>query len=179
MSLHGMDHDAWNRYGDKGSWYYEVKRVGYKFNMTDIQAALGLVQLQRAPELYECRRRAAERYLAQLAGEDALILPAVRADALHSWHLFVPRLREGALRIDRNRFLQALSAEGVSVSLHFIPIHHHPVHRDRFAGAGGRLPRSEAFYSGCFSLPLFPDIRDGEVDEVCQALRKLLAYYRR
>jgi dTDP-4-amino-4,6-dideoxygalactose transaminase len=177
-SLHGMDSGAWKRYSDKGSWYYEIQRFGYKFNMTDIQAALGLVQLSRADERREKRTRAAERYLERLADEPALELPRTRADALNSWHLFVPRLRDGALGIGRDRFLDALGAEGISPSLHFIPVHHHPVHAEFFGDLRESLPESEAFYRGCFSLPLFPGITDGEIDQTCEALGKLLRHYR-
>ncbi|MBN2171143.1 MAG: DegT/DnrJ/EryC1/StrS family aminotransferase [Candidatus Krumholzibacteriota bacterium] len=179
QSLHGMDQGAWKRYTDRGSWYYEVKRFGYKFNMTDVQAALGLVQLRRAPELLAARTRAAERYLANLAGEEALLLPATRPGARHTWHLFVPRLLAGALRVDRDRFLAALAAENVSPSLHFIPIHHHPAHREYFGDRPPDLPVSERFFKTCFSLPLFPGITDAEVDSACEAVRKLLRHYRR
>ena len=178
MSLHGMEGDAWRRYADRGRWFYGVSRFGYKCNMTDIQAALGLVQLGRAEALREARRRAAERYRANLADEAALHLPATREGALHSWHLYAPRLADGALRVDRDRFLQALTAEGISPSLHFIPIQHHAVHREYFGTPGPQLPASEAFYRGCFSLPLFPDITDDEVDQASEAVLKLISYYR-
>ena len=177
-SLHGMDSGAWKRYTDRGRWYYELQRFGYKFNMTDVQAALGLVQLGRAGELLAMRTRAAELYLELLAGEPALEMPRTRADALNSWHLFVPRIVDGSLRIDRNRFLDALTAEGISPSLHFIPVHHHPVHEEFFGDLRERLPESEAFYRGCFSLPLFPHITEAEIRQVCEALGKLLRHYR-
>lgn len=179
LSLHGMDRGAWKRYTDRGSWFYDLSRFGYKCNITDVQAALGLVQLRRAEALQRARTRVAHRYLDRLADEPALILPATRQDAVHSWHLFVPRLVEGALRIDRDRFLTALAAEGIAPSLHFIPIHHHGAHRDFFGeDLGPRLPRSEEFYRGCFSLPLYPDIGDDEVDQVCAAVLKLIRHYR-
>ncbi len=177
MGFHGMDRDAWKRYGDRGSWYYEVKRFGYKFNMTDIQAAMGLVQLARAVELRDARRKVVEQYQAAFAGREELILPATRDGALHAWHLYVPRLAKGALRIGRDEFLKALTAEGISPSLHFIPIHHHPVHREYHGDLGHKLPRSEEFYEGCFSLPLFPTQTSLETDQVIEAVLKLLDYY--
>jgi dTDP-4-amino-4,6-dideoxygalactose transaminase len=176
MGFHGMDRDAWKRYGDRGSWFYEISRVGYKFNMSDPQAALGVVQLERADELLLERSRIAGRYLEAFAREPALILPQTGADALHSWHLFVPRLVPGSLRIERDDFLKALIAEGISPSLHFIPIHHHPAHKDSFAGLA--LPSSEAFYETCFTLPLFAGMEEREIDEVIEAVQKLLNYYR-
>jgi dTDP-4-amino-4,6-dideoxygalactose transaminase len=177
-SLHGMDQGAWKRYTDRGGWFYDVTRIGWKFNMTDIQAALGLVQLARAEELAAQRRRVAEGYHRRLAGQEALLLPPTREDAVHSWHLFVPRLRAGALRIDRDRFLSALAAEGISPSLHFIPVHHHQVYRERWGDLSAALPASERFYRGCFSLPLYPDLREDEQDQVCEAVVKLLRFYR-
>ena len=179
MSLHGMDQGAWKRYTDRGSWFYDLSRFGYKCNLTDIQASLGLVQLGRAEGLQAARTRSAERYLANLAGEDALILPKTRAGNLHSWHLFAPRLVDDALAIDRDRFLTALAAEGIAPSLHFIPIHHHSVHREFFGeDLGAGLPNSEAFYRGCFSLPLFPGITGDEVDQASEAVLKLIRHYR-
>ncbi|MDP6670159.1 MAG: DegT/DnrJ/EryC1/StrS family aminotransferase, partial [Candidatus Krumholzibacteria bacterium] len=140
------------------------------------QAALGVVQLERADELLLERSRIAGRYLEAFAREPALILPQTGADALHSWHLFVPRLVPGSLRIERDDFLKALIAEGISPSLHFIPIHHHPAHKDSFAGLA--LPSSEAFYETCFTLPLFAGMEEREIDEVIEAVQKLLNYYR-
>ena len=178
MGFHGMDRDAWKRYGDRGGWYYEVKRFGYKFNMTDIQAAMGQVQLARAVELREARRAVVTRFQEAFSGRSELILPLTRRGALHSWHLFVPRLAEGALRIGRDEFLKALTAEGISPSLHFIPIHHHPAHREFLGDLSEKLPASEAFYEGCFSLPLFPTMSVKETDQVIEAVHKLLDYYR-
>jgi len=179
LSLHGMDQDAWKRYGDKGRWHYDVSRFGYKCNLTDIQAALGLVQLAREEELRAARTAAALRYRERLAGEAALILPGELAGNRHSWHLFAPRLVDGALRIGRDRFLEALAAEGVTPSLHFIPIQQHSVHRAYFGDLAAQLPASETFYRGCFSLPLFPGISADEVDAAAAAVSKLLRYYAR
>ena len=179
LSLHGMDQDAWKRYGEQGRWHYDVSRFGYKCNLTDIQAALGLVQLAREEELRSLRAQAVSRYAANLAGEPALILPTERAGNRHSWHLFAPRLADGALRVDRDRLLAALAAEGVTPSLHFIPIQKHSAHRAYFGELAAPLPASEAFYRGCFSLPLFPGITAAEVDAASAALRKLIRYYAR
>jgi len=179
MSFHGMGRDTWKRYSDRGSWYYEVERFGYKFNMTDIQAAMGLVQLKRADELLKKRTMIAERYLKAFKSEEALLLPETREDALHAWHLFVLRLRHSALRISRDEFLKALYAEGISPSLHFIPIHHHPAYREIFGDLSEQLPISERFYKGCFSLPLFPTMKEEEIEQVIAAVLKLINYYQR
>lgn len=178
MGFHGMGRDAWKRYTDRGSWYYEVDRFGYKFNMSDIQAALGLVQLRRAEELLEKRTLIADRYHKAFGSEEALAVPQTRENALHSWHLFVLRLRPDALRIHRDHFLRALSAEGIIPSLHFIPIHHHPVHNQFFGDIRSRLPAAERFYQSCFSLPLFPSMEDEEIGQVIEAVLKLVRYYR-
>ena len=179
MVFHGLGRDAWKRYTDRGSWYYEVERFGYKFNMMDIQAAMGLVQLKRADELKASRTRVVRRYLEALSSEEALVLPKTREGALHSWHLFVLRLRPGALRIDRNHFLKALTAEGITPSLHFVPIHRHPAHREFFGDISDSLPVAERFYATCFSLPLFPTMQDDEANRIIEAVLKLLDYYRR
>jgi len=177
LGYHGMARDAWRRYSERGSWYYEVELPGYKCNMTDVQAALGLSQLQREPELRASRRAVAATYLAGLAGEPALELPAVRPGAEHAWHLFVIRLRTDALRCDRDRFARALREEGIVPSVHFIPYHRHPV--GRAVERRGPLARTDDFAARCLSLPLFPHMPPEDLRDVVEALSKLLRYYAR
>ncbi len=174
---HGMARDAWRRYSDRGSWYYEVELPGYKCNMTDLQAALGLAQLRREPELRASRRAAADAYTAALAGEPALELPKVRTGALHAWHLYVIRLRSEMLRCDRDRFARALREEGVVPSVHFIPYHRHPVGRS--LEVRRPLRNTEDFAARCLSLPLFPHMPPEDLRDVVEAMAKLLRFYAR
>ena len=172
-----MQRDAWKRHTDRGSWYYEIELAGYKLNMTDVQAALGLSQLQRAEILREDRSRIAAAYEAALTGTEALILPTARPDVRHAWHLYVVQLRAEALRVERDRFAQALRAEGVVPSVHFIPYHRQPAGRDLVLRRP--LRRTEQFASRCLSLPLYPHMSDQDVHDVVEAVKKLVRHYAR
>jgi dTDP-4-amino-4,6-dideoxygalactose transaminase len=177
LGNHGMQRDAWKRYTERGSWYYEVELPGYKCNMTDVQAALGMSQLRREPELRAARAAVVARYAAAFAGEPALELPSVRPGVEHAWHLYVVRLRLDRLRIDRDRFAQALRDEGIVPSVHFIPYHRHPVGRE--LGLRSSLARTDDFAARCLSLPLFPHMPAADIDDVVTAMRKLLHHYAR
>lgn len=177
LSYHGMQRDAWKRHTDQGSWYYEIELPGYKCNMTDVQAALGLSQLQRVEEMQAQRSRVAAVYSEAFAGTEALVLPTSRPGVRHAWHLYVVQLREEALRVGRDRFAQALRAEGIVPSVHFIPYHRQPAGRD--LPLRRPLTRTECFASRCLSLPLFPSMADGDVQDVIEAVEKLVRYYAR
>ncbi|MFQ5601527.1 MAG: DegT/DnrJ/EryC1/StrS family aminotransferase [Candidatus Krumholzibacteriia bacterium] len=177
LGYHGMQRDAWKRYTDRGSWYYEIELAGYKFNMTDVQAALGLSQLQREEELRDSRARVAAAYSRNLADLEALELPAARPGAQHAWHLYVVRLRRERLRVDRDHFGRALREEGVVPSVHFIPYHRHPAGRELTLRRP--LPRTEDFADRCLSLPLFPHMPEADIQDVIRSVAKLVRYYAR
>ena len=180
LGFHGMQRDAWKRYSDRGSWFYEIECAGYKFNMSDVQAALGLSQLQRADALREARERVVLEYTRALGDLEALVLPGLRPEVLHAWHLFAVQLDLDALRVDRDQFARALREEGIVPSVHFIPYHRHPVARGATPVQTARpLPRTEHFAERCLSLPLFPHMPEPDVADVIQAVRKLMAYYKR
>jgi dTDP-4-amino-4,6-dideoxygalactose transaminase len=178
LSYHGMSRDSWDRYADKGSWYYEVDAVGYKCNLNDILSSLGLSQLARIDELLERRRIVADRFTELLADSPCFELPAERKGNRHTWHLYVLRLNLDRLSIDRDRFTRALTEENIGNSVHFIPVYKHPF----FSPYGvdpKDFPISEEFFSRCVSLPLYPDMSERDVDDVVDALNKVAAYYGR
>ena len=174
MRLHGMSRDAFDRFTSKTpAWYYEVVAPGFKYNLTDTAAALGLVQLQRLPQFLERRQHLAARYHAQLAGLP-LVLPAdAPAGDLHAWHLYVVRLAPGA-RLDRDALIQALSDRGIGTSVHYVPLHRHPYWRDRYGLVPARFPQADAAYQAMLSLPLFTAMTDADQDRVITALHELL-----
>src|SRR5437763_16976603 len=135
LSLHGMSRDAWKRYGKGGSWRYEVLAPGFKYNMSDIQAALGLWQLKKLAGFQERRREVVRSYQEAFRDADALELPVERAEVEHAWHLYVLRLVPETLSIGRDRFIDELTARNIGTSVHFIPIHLHPYYRDKYAYA--------------------------------------------
>lgn len=179
MSLHGISKDAWKRYSAEGSWYYEIVAPGFKYNMTDIAAALGLVQLRRAGEMLERRRGIARSYREAFAASDALELLEVRDFAEHAWHLFVIKLVPGVLGIDRGRFIEELKARGIGTSVHFIPLHLHPYYREAYGYGAEDLPVALECYQRSISLPIYSRMSDADVSRVVDAVGDICARFRR
>jgi dTDP-4-amino-4,6-dideoxygalactose transaminase len=179
LALHGMDRDAWKRYSDAGSWSYEVAAPGYKYNLPDLAAALGLEQLRRLPDLHRRRRELARRYRLRLAGNGAVESPVVREDVESAHHLYPIRLRLDRLTIDRARFIDELRAENIATSVHFIPVHLLAYYRDRFGYSRGAFPVAENAYDRLVSLPLYPSMSDDDVDDVAAAVDKITACFSR
>ena len=179
MSLHGISKDAWKRYTAEGSWYYEIVAPGFKYNMTDIAAALGLVQLRRAEELLRGRRRVARRLLETLKWSAAVETLEVRSFDEHSWHLFLIRLRPEALSIDRARFIEEMKLLGVGTSVHFIPLHLHPYYVKTYGYAPEDFPVARQCYEGAVSLPIYSLMTDAQVDQVVEAVSDITTRFRR
>lgn len=179
LSLHGMSRDAWKRYEQGGSWYYEVVAPGYKYNMTDIQAALGLHQLRRLEGFQRRRREVVQAYNEAFSGNEALQLPVERTEVEHAWHLYVLRLRPGVLTIDRDRFIRELESCNIGTSVHFIPVHLHPYYRDRYGFAPDDLPVACENYRRMLSLPLSPRLTDEDLADVVEAVLQVVKRNRR
>ncbi|HKB41770.1 MAG TPA: DegT/DnrJ/EryC1/StrS aminotransferase family protein, partial [Gemmataceae bacterium] len=178
-SLHGMSRDAYHRYEAGGSWYYEVVAAGFKYNMTDIQAALGIHQLRRLEGFQARRREIVARYDAAFAGLEELELPARRAHVEHAWHLYVIRLHRDRLRVDRAAFIAALTERRIGTSVHFIPIHLHPYYRDRYGFRPEDFPVASREYERIVSLPLYPRMSDRDVEDVIEAVTEVVRQNRR
>ena len=178
-SLHGMSRDAWKRYTSAGSWYYEVVAPGFKYNMTDLEAALGLHQLRRLPEFTARRRELAKRYDAAFGEGPFVEIPAWRPEVDHVYHLYAIRLHLDRLTIDRARFIDELKAEGIGTTVNFIPIHHHPYYRERLGLAPGDLPVADAAYERLITLPLYPRMTDADADDVIAAVDKVARAFAR
>ena len=174
MRLHGMSRDAFDRFSSKTpAWYYEIVAPGFKYNMTDVAAAMGVEQLARLPQFVQRRQHLAARYQAQLAGLP-LVQPAdAPAGDTHAWHLYVVRLAPGA-RAGRDEIIQALSDRGIGTSVHYMPLHRQPYWRDRYQLTPARFPHAEAAYQCMLSLPLFTAMHDADQDRVIAALHELL-----
>ena len=181
-ALHGIDRDAWQRYGTQGSWYYEVVQPGYKYNLSDLQAALGLVQLRRLPEMQRRRLEHVRRYQAGLGRLDGLQLPLVRPGASPSWHIFAVRLnpRPGESPEQtgerRGRFMQHLQQQRIGSSVHFIPVHLHPYYRDRYGYRPEDFPVAWREYQRMISLPLSPAMQAEDVDDVVAAVKSAMEH---
>ena len=179
MRLHGISGDAWKRYSAEGSWYYEVVDAGYKNNMPDLLAAVGLAQLKKAEEFHRRRCEIAARYFDSFSGIEELQLPPQAATTSdHSWHLFILRLRSQSLGIGRDEFVGELKRAGVGTSVHFIPLHLHPFYQQRYGYRNGNMPQAEDAYSRCVSLPIFPDMTETEIERVIDAVTKATVHNR-
>ncbi len=179
MSLHGISRDAWKRYSAEGTWYYEVLAPGFKYNLTDIAAALGVVQLSRAEQMRSRRASIAARYDAAFRREDALELLACPADRTHAHHLYVVKLVPSALRIERNGFIEELKRRGIGTSVHFIPLHLHPYYRDAFGYRPESLPVARDAYLRSVSLPVHSGMTDDQVERVVETVSDVLRLHRR
>jgi dTDP-4-amino-4,6-dideoxygalactose transaminase len=175
MRLHGMNRDAFDRYQSKvPSWYYEVIAPGFKYNLTDIAAALGIHQLKRAHAFHAQREKLVAAYDAALAGLPLVLPPHAPAGERHAWHLYVVRLADGA-RIERDRFIERLFEAGIGCSVHYIPLHLHPYWRERYALAPSMFPHSQHAYERMASLPLYTRMTEADVVRVAAAVRAALA----
>lgn len=176
-SLHGMSRDAYKRYSAEGSWYYEVILPGFKCNMTDIQAAIGLHQLRKLPQFQSRRREIVRRYSEAFSRFEELRTPVERPQVEHAWHLYALRLNLERLTIDRARFVQELGARNIGSSVHFIPIHLHPYYRDKYEYRPQDFPVAYHSYQTLVSLPLNLQMNDQDVDDVITAVSDIVKTY--
>jgi dTDP-4-amino-4,6-dideoxygalactose transaminase len=175
MSLHGLSHDAWRRYSGGSSWDYRIVEAGYKYNLTDIAAAIGVHQLARAEAMRVERQGLAAWYLQQFADVNEIELPPVGENRIHAWHLFPIRLRLDRLSIDRNEFIVRLKAAGVGCSVHWRPLHMHPYYSERFGWQADQFPVATPLWERLVSLPLFCGMSPSEREHVVRVVRKLCA----
>ncbi len=175
MSLHGISRDAWKRYTAEGSWYYEIIAPGYKYNLTDIASAIGIHQLRKVQMFHERRTEVASRYGEILSDVEEIELPCVQPNRVHSWHLYVIRLRLDRLSIDRARFISELQQRGVGASVHWLPLHMHPYYRDTYKYLPEDYPVACSLYPEIVSLPIYPDMSASDVVSVCYAIRDIVA----
>jgi perosamine synthetase len=171
LSLHGLSHDAWDRYSGGGSWDYRILAPGYKYNMTDVAAAIGIHQLARAEQMRRSREAIAQEYVRRLQEIDELELPPTDDNRIHAWHLFPIRLRLEALTLDRNAFVKELGQAGVACSVHWRPLHLHPYYEQTFKWRPEDLPVASSVWPRLISLPLFSAMSAQEVGVIVDVVR--------
>jgi perosamine synthetase len=177
MSLHGLSKDAWSRYSGGGSWDYKIVAPGYKYNMTDIAAAIGIHQLARAEDMRKGREKVAHRYREEFSSLDEIELPPEDVNRIHSWHLFPIRLRLERLRIDRNAFMDQLKARGIGCSVHWRPLHLHPYYQETFGWKPEHCPVAAKVWERLISLPIFSDMRQEEIDRIISVVTAICREY--
>src|SRR5437867_9839673 len=179
MSLHGISHDAWKRYTKEGSWYYEVLHPGFKYNLTDIAAALGIEQLRKCDGFWQARKGIAAIYDKAFADLEEIQTPVRQPDIEHAWHLYVIQLNLERLKVTRNQFIEALREEGIGTSVHFIPLHLHPYYRDKFGYKPADFPNASSAFERIVSLPIYPRMTATNIEAVISAVRKIVREKRR
>jgi dTDP-4-amino-4,6-dideoxygalactose transaminase len=182
MSLHGISKDAWKRYTAEGNWYYEIIAPGYKYNLTDIAAGLGVAQLRKADAFLKRRMQIADRYHEAFQELDELGLPLAvegKEGTTHSWHLYVIRLDLRRIQIDRNRFIEELRHKGIGTSVHFIPLHIHPYYRETYGYQSDDFPVAYETYKRIISLPIYARMTDDDVERVIESVTDIVKSNRR
>ena len=178
MALHGISKDAWKRYTSEGSWYYEIVAPGYKYNMTDMAAAMGVAQLHKAQRMYERRREIAMQYNEAFKHIPALQTPQSRKDIQHAWHLYILRLNLDRLNISRNQFIVELKERNIGTSVHFIPLHLHPYYQEHYDYEAMDFPVAFEEYSRAISLPAYSKMSDADVQDVIRIILELVELHR-
>ncbi|MDO8529973.1 MAG: DegT/DnrJ/EryC1/StrS family aminotransferase [bacterium] len=179
MSLHGMNRDAWKRYGKGGYWYYEVIYPGFKYNMTDIQASMGMHQIKKLDAFIAKREKVAQFYNESFKDLPEITVPVVRKQVQHARHLYSIMIDADRLNINRDQFFKALDSENIGTSVHFIPVHLHPYYKKTFGLKRGDFPNAEHVFDRIISLPMNPTMTKQDMQDVVRAVRKIITYYRK
>lgn len=170
MRLHGIGRDAWKRYSAEGSWFYEVLDSGFKYNLTDIQSAIGIVQLKKCDRMHAARKAIATSYTEAFIEESALEVPTVKDGCESAWHLYVLRLNLECISITRAEVIERLRARGICASVHFIPLHMHPYYQKAFGYRAEDFPQASKQYERYLSLPIFPGMTGAQIDYVIESV---------
>jgi dTDP-4-amino-4,6-dideoxygalactose transaminase len=177
MSLHGISKDAWKRYTSEGSWYYEIVAPGFKYNMTDIAATMGLVQLSKLEQMNDRRQHIAWQYDAAFGAHPALEAPWRSPHSTHPYQLYILKLNLAALTIDRNTFINHLRDANIGVSVHWIPLHMHPYYRETYGYRPEDYPVAYAQYQRILSLPIYSAMSDDDVADVIAAVTQIADHF--
>ena len=175
MRLHGINREIWDRYStNKPDWYYEVVAPGYKYNLTDIAASIGIHQLRKAERFRKRREEISARYTDAFRGLPVIPPPVAPEGDVHSWHLYVIRLRLEMLRIGRDRFIELMARKGIGTSVHFIPLHLHPYWKEKYDFRPEDFPVALETYHCCVSLPIYTRMTDADVERVIESVKGIL-----
>lgn len=178
MSLHGLSHDAWGRYTGSGSWDYKIVAPGFKYNLTDIAAALGIRQLERAEKLRQERERIANLYLETMSAIEQIELPPTSDNRIHSWHLFPIKLHFDKLKIDRGEFISELKAANVGYTVHWRPLHLHPYYQETFGWRDEDLPNATKVWERLISLPIYSGMTTEQMEYVVSTVSQICKKHR-
>jgi len=175
MRLHGINRDVWDRYTtNKVSWEYDVVAPGYKYNMPDVAAAIGLAQLEKADFYRSERERCAQFYFDRLGAIDCVDLPLLHVSmADHAWHIFHIILKDNA-PVSRNHFIELMAERGIGTSVHYKPLHRMTYYKEHYGLRPENYPNAERIWKGCVSLPIYPSLTDEDLDYICNSIKEIL-----
>ncbi|MFW5794851.1 MAG: DegT/DnrJ/EryC1/StrS family aminotransferase [Bacillota bacterium] len=177
-TLHGISKDVYDRYSKKGaSWYYDVVTPGFKYNMPDINAAMGIEQLKKLDDMQMKRKKIAQKYNEAFKEIDGIQIPHVKDDIRHAWHLYIVLLDLDVLDINRDEFIEKLEENGIGSSVHFIPIHYHKYYRENYDYQRGDFPNTEYVFERNISLPFYPSMAEKEIETVISTVKTLIKDY--
>lgn len=179
MRLHGINRDAWKRYSESGSWYYEVVAPGYKYNFTDLQASLGLPQLKKVDAMWEWRKKIAASYTAAFHDFDLLTLHTIKSDRESSWHLYPVKLNLDMLTKNRAQIIDELRKHNVGVGVHFMPVHQHLYYQKTFNLDDRNFPVASSAFPRLMSLPIYPGMSDESIEKVISVVTDILNKFRK
>lgn len=179
MRLHGINRDAWKRYSESGSWYYEVVAPGYKYNFTDLQASLGIPQLKKVDMMWESRKSIASKYMEAFKDLDLITLPTIKSDRESSWHLFPVRINLEMVTKNRAQIIEELKTNNVGVGVHFMPVHQHLYYSETFNLDDKNFPVASASFPRLMSLPIYPGMNESSVEKVITTVTEVLNRFRR
>jgi dTDP-4-amino-4,6-dideoxygalactose transaminase len=179
LRLHGISKSSWFREDSKRSWEYEIEEPGYKYNITDVASALGLVQLQKCDQLYARRLEIVHRYNDAFSSLEEIETPRIPEGTEHAWHLYIVKLRLERLRIDRNQFIDELKERGIGAGVHFIPLHLHSYYRNKYGYKPADFPNATSLSKRIVSLPLYPSLKKDQVDKVIESVQEVLKKFGR
>lgn len=179
LSFHGISSDAWQRYSPSGKIVYEMVDIGYKYNMTDIQAAIGIHQLKKLDRFIETRKKYAEMYNKYLSEIPEIILQENKSNVSHGRHIYPIVLKTEVLRIDRKGFIDAMRAENIGCGIHFVALHKQYYYKKRFNFNDNDFPNASYISDRIVSLPLYPKMAENDIYDVIKAVKKVIDYYRK
>lgn len=179
LRLHGISKDSWKRYNNENSWYYEVIEAGCKYNLTDIQAGLGIAQLKKLEWMWNKRKNIADKYNHAFNNSETILIPQIKPDRISAWHLYIIKILIENLKIDRAAFIKELLDRGIGTSVHFIPLHRHPFYRNSFSYDFKEFPESEWIYERIISLPIYPGMTEDNVNWVIESVLDIAKNFKR
>ncbi|MHA1334641.1 MAG: UDP-4-amino-4,6-dideoxy-N-acetyl-beta-L-altrosamine transaminase [Promethearchaeota archaeon] len=176
---HGINRDAIKRFGKEGGYNYDMQYLGFRYNLSELHSALGIVQLKKLESFQAKRRKIVKIYNRELQYIDEITIPYVKDNIKHSWHLYVIQLNIEKLKVDRDQIFKAMRAENIGVNVHYIPIHYHTYYQKKFGLQKGILPNVEWLFPRLLTIPLFPKMSEKDVYDVINSLEKVLKYYKK